>query len=95
MVNKGWCQRWRYIWIYCRNTDTESDFQTEVDVTIYEGERQCVDGNNLLGDFRITGIERAKRGEPQVDVTFDIDANGMLTLIFEIMNLGNVINIPL
>jgi|TARA_B110000091_G_scaffold42713_1_gene46434 L1 cell adhesion molecule like protein len=59
---------------------TESDFQTEVDVTIYEGERQCVDGNNLLGDFRITGIERAKRGEPQVDVTFDIDANGMLTV---------------
>ena len=45
-----------------------------------EGERQCVDGNNLLGDFRITGIERAKRGEPQVDVTFDIDANGMLTV---------------
>ena len=59
---------------------TESDFQTEVDVTIYEGERQCVDGNNLLGEFRITGIERAKRGEPQVDVTFDIDANGMVTV---------------
>ena len=59
---------------------TESDFQTEVDVSIYEGERQCVDGNNLLGDFRITGIERAKRGEPQVDVTFDIDANGILNV---------------
>lgn len=59
---------------------TEDDFQTEVDVTIYEGERQCVDGNNLLGNFRITGIERAKRNEPQVDVTFDIDANGMLTV---------------
>ena len=59
---------------------TESDYQTEVDVSIYEGERQCVDGNNLLGDFRITGIERAKRGEPQVDVTFDIDANGILNV---------------
>lgn len=59
---------------------TESDFQTEVDVSIYEGERQCVDGNNLLGEFRITGIERAKRGVPQVDVTFDIDANGILNV---------------
>ena len=57
---------------------TEDDYQTEVDVCVYEGERQCTDGNNLLGKFTISGLERAKRNVPQVDVTFDIDANGML-----------------
>ena len=57
---------------------TEEDYQTEVDVCVYEGERQCVDGNNLLGKFTISGLERAKRNVPQVDVTFDIDSNGML-----------------
>eukprot|EP00945_MAST-04E_sp_MAST-4E-sp1_P001225 g1225.t1 len=57
---------------------TEEDYQTEVDVCVYEGERQCTDGNNMLGKFTISGIERAKRNVPQVDVTFDIDANGLL-----------------
>lgn len=57
---------------------TEEDYQTSVDVCIYEGERACVDANNKLGEFNISGIERAKRGEPQVEVTFEIDANGIL-----------------
>jgi len=60
---------------------TEEDYQTEVDVCVYEGERQCVDGNNLLGKFTISGLERAKRNVPQVDVTFDIDSNGMLHVV--------------
>ncbi|OQS02190.1 heat shock cognate 70 kDa protein [Thraustotheca clavata] len=59
---------------------TESDYQTQVDVCIYEGERACVDHNNKLGEFTISGIERAKRGEPQVQVTFEIDANGILNV---------------
>ena len=57
---------------------TEEDYQTSVDVVIYEGERACTDANNQLGEFRISGLERAKRGEPQVKVTFNIDANGIL-----------------
>merc|ERR1712176_836190 len=59
---------------------TESDYQTEIDVEIYEGKRSTTDGNNLLGKFEITGIERAKRGVPQVDVTFELDANGILSV---------------
>ena len=59
---------------------TEDDYQTAVDVHIYEGERGSTDANNLLGKFCISGIERAKRGEPKVDVTFDLDANGILNV---------------
>lgn len=57
---------------------TESNYQTKVDISIYEGERLNTDANHLLGEFTISGIERAKRGEPQVEVTFAIDSNGML-----------------
>lgn len=59
---------------------TEEDYQTQVDVCIYEGERACTDANNKLGEFTISGLERAKRGEPQVEVTFEIDANGILNV---------------
>lgn len=59
---------------------TEEDYQTSVDVCIYEGERACVEANNKLGEFNISGLERAKRGEPQVEVTFEIDANGILNV---------------
>ena len=69
--------------IPCRKSDTfttEEDWQTEIDVVVYEGERASTDACNELGKFTITGIERAKRGEPQVVVTFDIDANGILSV---------------
>jgi heat shock protein 1/8 len=69
--------------IPCRKSDTfttEEDHQTEIDVCVYEGERASTDACNELGKFTITGIERAKRGEPQVMVTFDIDANGILSV---------------
>ena len=59
---------------------TEEDNQTQVDVCVYEGERQCVDGNNKLGEFTIAGIQNAKRGEPKIEVKFDIDANGILNV---------------
>jgi len=59
---------------------TEQDDQTQVDVEVYEGERQCTDGNNKLGQFTISGIERAKRGVPKVEVKFDLDANGILNV---------------
>jgi len=57
---------------------TEANYQTQVDVSVYEGERLKSDENNLLGEFTISGIESAKRGEPQVDVSFSIDSNGIL-----------------
>jgi len=57
---------------------TVEDYQTEVDIRIFEGERQKTDGNHLLGEFQIKGIERAKKGEAKVDVTFEVSTNGLL-----------------
>lgn len=62
---------------------TLEDWQTEIDIAVYEGERATTDGNNLLGKFVIDGIERAKAGVPQIVVTFDIDANGILKVSAE------------
>ena len=62
---------------------TVEDYQTSVDVRVFEGERQSTDGNNLLGQFTIRGIQRAKRGEAKVDVTFDLNSNGLLTVTAE------------
>jgi L1 cell adhesion molecule like protein len=59
---------------------TEANYQTKVDVSVYEGERLKSDENNLLGEFTIDGIEAAKRGEPQIDVSFSIDSNGILNV---------------
>lgn len=67
--------------IPCRKTRTYStveDWQTSIDVVVYEGERQSVEANNKLGSFVINGIQRARAGEPKVDVTFALDANGIL-----------------
>jgi len=67
--------------IPCRKTRTYStveDWQTSIDVVVYEGERQSIDANNKLGSFVINGIQRARAGEPKVDVTFALDANGIL-----------------
>ena len=57
---------------------TTEDYQTSIDINIYEGERTHVSGNNLLGDFTITGIERGKRGTCKVEVSFELDASGLL-----------------
>jgi L1 cell adhesion molecule like protein len=59
---------------------TEDDWQTEIDVKVYEGERPMTKDNNFLGEFSITGIKMAKRGEPSIDVTFELDANGILNV---------------
>jgi L1 cell adhesion molecule like protein len=59
---------------------TTEDWQDAVDVDVYEGERGVTEGNNHLGHFLIGGIERAKRGVPKIDVTFDLDANGILNV---------------
>jgi L1 cell adhesion molecule like protein len=60
---------------------TVQDYQQEIDVRIFEGERSNTDGNHLLGEFQIEGIERAKAGEPKIDVIFEVNTNGLLTVI--------------
>ena len=57
---------------------TYSDNQTAVDIKILQGERPMANDNKLLGNFRLDGIPPAPRGMPQIEVTFDIDANGIL-----------------
>ncbi|MEZ5300378.1 MAG: molecular chaperone DnaK [Verrucomicrobiales bacterium] len=57
---------------------TAADNQPSVDIRICQGERKMFNDNKLLGNFRLDGIQPAPRGMPQVEVTFDIDANGIL-----------------
>ena len=59
---------------------TYADNQTAVDIKILQGERPMANDNKLLGNFRLDGIPAAQRGMPQIEVTFDIDANGILNV---------------
>jgi molecular chaperone DnaK len=59
---------------------TAEDGQTAVDIKVYQGERPMAPDNMLLGQFRLDGIPPAPRGIPQVEVSFDIDANGILNV---------------
>jgi molecular chaperone DnaK len=57
---------------------TADDNQPAVTIKVYQGEREMATGNKLLGEFNLEGIPPAPRGLPQIEVTFDIDANGIL-----------------
>ncbi|MBB2983387.1 molecular chaperone DnaK [Paraburkholderia tropica] len=57
---------------------TADDNQSAVDIKVYQGEREMAGGNKLLGEFKLEGIPPAPRGMPQIEVMFDIDANGIL-----------------
>lgn len=60
---------------------TAEDNQTAVDIQVLQGERPMAQDNKLLGNFRLDGIPPAQRGMPQIEVTFDIDANGILNVV--------------
>ena len=61
---------------------TAADGQTAIEVKIFQGERELVRDNKMLGNFNLVGIPPAPKGVPQIDITFDIDAGKWLALIF-------------
>lgn len=68
---------------------TAADGQTSVDIKVYQGERPMAADNKLLGNFQLTGIPPAPRGVPQIEVTFDIDANGIVNVSARDLGTGN------
>jgi molecular chaperone DnaK len=84
--------------IPARRTETFStaeDNQTAVDVVVLQGEREMAQDNRTLGRFRLEGIRQAPRGMPQVEVTFDIDANGILNVSAKDKDTGKEQNITI
>ena len=73
-----------------RNTTipTAADNQTAVDINVVQGERQFARDNKSLGQFRLDGIPPARRGVPQIEVTFDIDANGIVNVSAKDLGTG-------
>ncbi|WP_027437796.1 molecular chaperone DnaK [Lachnospira multipara] len=68
---------------------TASAFQTSVDIKVFQGERKFTRDNKLIGNFRLSGIKKALSGVPQIEVTFDIDANGILSVSAKDLGTGN------
>ncbi len=67
---------------------TATDNQTAVDINVVQGERQFAKDNKSLGQFRLDGIPPARRGMPQIEVTFDIDANGIVNVSAKDLGTG-------
>ena len=68
---------------------TAGNFQTSVDIKVFQGERKFTRDNKLLGNFRLSGIKRAMAGTPQIEVTFDIDANGIVNVSAKDLGTGH------
>ena len=74
---------------------TAADNQTAVDINVVQGERQFARDNKSLGQFRLDGIPPARRGVPQIEVTFDIDANGIVNVSAKDLGTGKVQHITI
>ncbi|MBQ3115841.1 MAG: molecular chaperone DnaK [Clostridia bacterium] len=74
---------------------TAADNQTAVDIHILQGEREFAKDNKTLGNFQLSGIAPAPRGVPQIEVTFDIDANGIVSVSAKDMGTGKSQNITI
>ena len=72
---------------------TAADNQTAVDIHVLQGERKMANDNKTLGRFQLTGIPSAQRGVPQIEVTFDIDANGIVNVSAKDLGTNNVQNV--
>ena len=68
---------------------TAGNFQTSVDIKVFQGVRKFTRDNKLLGNFRLSGIKRAMAGTPQIEVTFDIDANGIVNVSAKDLGTGH------
>ena len=67
---------------------TAANFQSTVDIKVLQGERRFARENKLIGNFKLTGIKKAMRGVPQIEVTFDIDVNGIVKVSARDMSTG-------
>ncbi|MCD8316753.1 MAG: Hsp70 family protein, partial [Eggerthellaceae bacterium] len=68
---------------------TAAAYQTKVEVRVLQGERPMAKDNKLIGTFQLKGIKRAPAGVPQINVSFDIDTNGILTVSAKDLGTGN------
>jgi len=74
---------------------TAANFQTQVEINVLQGEREIASYNKSLGKFRLTGIRRALRGVPQIEVTFSIDANGIVNVSAKDLGTGKAQDITI
>ena len=74
---------------YSQIFTTAANFQTSVDIKVLQGERRFAKDNKLIGEFKLKGIKRAMRGVPQIEVRFEIDANGILNVSAKDLKNGN------
>jgi molecular chaperone DnaK len=74
---------------------TAADNQMQVSIKVFQGEREMAADNKLLGDFELGGIPMAPRGHPQIEVTFDIDASGLVNVSAKDKSTGKINNVTI
>ena len=80
---------------YSQVFSTAAAFQTSVEIHVLQGERPMAKDNKSIGTFKLKGIKRAPAGVPQIEVTFDIDANGILTVSAKDLDTGKAQSITI
>lgn len=80
---------------YSQTFTTAAAFQTKVEIKVLQGERPMAADNKMIGNFMLTGIKRAPAGVPQIEVTFDIDANGIINVSAKDLGTGKEASITI